>query len=86
LEFDLFTEGISDAEIADFCKRGHGFLITGTCLGDLAVVPIETLEMFKGVPSYTPSEVRYLLSLPQDEAQKVHKMKKYFGGNIKEIK
>ena len=86
MTFDLFATEISDEDIAAFCQRRSGFLITGTILGDLAVVPVETQAMFKGVPHYTAEECRYLLSLSENEAQKVHKMKKAFGGHIKEIK
>lgn len=89
MNFDLFAPEITSEDIAAFRDRGAGCLITGSILGDYAIVPIETV-MFrhKGgrshrVVHYTPEEARHMLELPLEEAQKVHKMKQVFGGHIK---
>lgn len=82
MNFDLFGPNISDADIAAFRKKGAGYLLTGTILGDLAIVPNET-KMFRKVVHYTPEEIRCLLELSVEEAKKLHKMKKLLGGYIK---
>lgn len=83
MNFDLFAPEITNQDIATFRKRGAGCLITGSILGDYAIVPIKT-AMFRRVVHYTPEEARYMLELPLEEALKVHKMKQAFGGHIKE--
>jgi hypothetical protein len=85
MTFDLFAPTIDDEAIIAFCERKLACKITGTVLGDLVIIPNETSREYPGEVRYTPHEIRYLLSLSEEEAQKVHKMKKAFGGHIKEI-
>jgi hypothetical protein len=84
MTFDLFAPLISDEEIATFESRKLAYKLTGTVLGDLVIIPNETSRKFPGEVRYTPREIRYLLSLSDEEAKKVHKMKKAFGGHVKE--
>lgn len=84
MTFDLFAPTISDEEIATFESRKLAYKLTGTALGDLVVIPNETDRRFHGEVRYTPREVRYLLGLSEDEAKKLHKLKKALGGHVKE--
>jgi hypothetical protein len=86
MTFDLFAPIVSNEDVATFVSRKVAYKLTGTALGDLAIVPTETSRVFPGEVRYTPHEIQYLLSLSDEEAKKVHKLKKMLGGHIKEFK
>ena len=76
---DLLQE---DAE--SFRNKGMAVLITGSSLkGDIAIVPSGTDSVFfKNHTCYTPEEVLYVNGLDENEAVRVHELKRMFGGSV----
>jgi len=87
---DLFNEDLSfidvlDEDIERFKSYHIGCVIEGSKLrGLVAIIPDESIDiLYRNMTCYLPEEVRYLLSLSEEEAIKVHEMKRKLGGYIR---
>lgn len=81
----FFSLDIFPEDIANFKARGMAVVIVGSKLkGAVAIVTIVTdSKFFRDCTCYTPEEVAYLTSLDEEEALKVHELKRTLGGTIK---
>jgi hypothetical protein len=86
MAFDLFSLNILDEDVERFKRYDDGVVIEGSTLkGKVAIVPNETfMERFPSATCYLPEEVRVLLGMDDESAQKAHDVKRTFGGRLKE--
>jgi hypothetical protein len=80
-DFSIFDD-LPEGPVAEDLKGSC--LIEGSSLGGMiAVVPSRERSVdFPWAVCYTPEELKYLLSFPDDKARMLHSMKKRMGGTI----
>jgi hypothetical protein len=81
-DFSIFDD--PEDPVAEFKKLGGSCLIEGSSLGGLiAIVPSrDRAKDFPYAVCYTPEEVGFVLSYPDDKAKMLHLMKQRMGGTI----